>query len=105
MSVMLVVRVGIAGWEVHVGNAGRTLRKDTLSRRSDRESFCIPIHHFTRAVEELKWWEEVLRVGGGKTWFVGSDGLCSIWKWMEEVGAELPPGVLEFATDASKWGG
>eukprot|EP00961_Rhodomonas_salina_P293405 3933731-Rhodomonas_salina.1 len=62
--------------------------QDMLKRRSDREAFCIPMHHFTRALEELEWWEEVLRVGGGKTWFVGSDGKYAIWKWLEEVGVK-----------------
>eukprot|EP00961_Rhodomonas_salina_P116506 1568212-Rhodomonas_salina.1 len=39
--------------------------QDVLPSRLDRETFCIPLGHFRRALEELAWWESVLTVGGG----------------------------------------
>jgi len=90
----------------------RNLRKpliavqDLLKFRTVKEGFCIPLWHFTKAVAELEWWREALRCSGGKySWFLNSEGRYAKWSWTEARGGPLPPGVVDFATDASKWGG
>eukprot|EP00961_Rhodomonas_salina_P028996 391117-Rhodomonas_salina.2 len=81
--------------------------QDVLPSRLDRESFCIPLGHFKRALDELEWWEAVLAVGGGvRAWFVGKDGTYKAWRWDGSFGDEIPADVVQFATDASTgWGG
>jgi len=90
----------------------RNLRKplvavqSILKKRAIKDAFCIPLWHFKKAVAELEWWREALRCSGGKyNWFLDSQGRYAKWAWTEARGGPLPPGVIEFATDASKWGG
>ena len=90
----------------------RNLRKpliavQTLLRlRVMKAAFCIPIWHFTKALAELEWWLEALKCSGCRyAWHLNTEGRYVRWTWTEERGGDLPPGVVEFATDASKWGG
>jgi len=90
----------------------RNLRKpliavqDLLKFRVLKEGFCIPLWHFGKAVAELEWWREALRCSGGRySWFLNAQGRYAKWAWTEERGGPLPIGVIDFATDASKWGG
>jgi len=90
----------------------RNLRKpliavqNLLKFRTLKEGFCIPLWHFSKAIAELEWWREALRCSGGKfSWFLNAQGRYTRWKWTEKRGGPLPPGVIDFATDASKWGG
>jgi len=80
--------------------------QDLLPRRRDRERFCIPLWHFRAALDELKWYRRALAVGGGtSTWHVGPTGLYEWWRWHGGWGDVVPPCVIQWATDASKWGG
>eukprot|EP00961_Rhodomonas_salina_P191720 2587195-Rhodomonas_salina.1 len=52
---------------VEIGRAYlRQMRKpavavtDLLTTRSARERFCIPLWHFGKAVDELRWWRRAL---------------------------------------------
>jgi len=90
----------------------RNLRKplvavqDMLKMRMVKDAFCIPLWHFKKAIAELEWWREALRCSGGRyNWFLDAEGRYAKWAWTEKRGGPLPPGVIEFATDASKWGG
>jgi len=77
-----------------------------LKFRVMKESFCIPLWHFGKAVAELEWWREALRCSGGRyNWFLNAEGRYAKWMWTEARGGPLPIGVIDFATDASKWGG
>jgi hypothetical protein len=47
-----------------------------------------------------------LKSGGGRhSWHLNSSGAFEKWKWDGERGESMPPGAVQFATDASKWGG
>jgi len=80
--------------------------QDLLPRRRDRERFCIPIWHFESALAELRWHREALREGGGSaTCHVGPGGTYEFWRWYGAWGDKVPADVIQWATDASKWGG
>mmetsp|Transcript_18272 Transcript_18272/g.36950 ORF Transcript_18272/g.36950 Transcript_18272/m.36950 type:complete len:477 (-) Transcript_18272:6701-8131(-) len=54
--------------------------QDLLPRRRDCERFCIPLWHFTAAVDELRWFRQALGVGGGtRSWHTGPSGLYELW--------------------------
>mmetsp|Transcript_30389 Transcript_30389/g.62612 ORF Transcript_30389/g.62612 Transcript_30389/m.62612 type:complete len:869 (-) Transcript_30389:3743-6349(-) len=77
-----------------------------LPRRRDRERFCIPLYHFKEAVAELRWHRAALASGGSSgTIHVGPKGLYEWWKWHGGWGDEVPADVIQWATDASLWGG
>ncbi len=78
----------------------------TLATRQQREAFCIPLYHFGKALDELRWWKGALEARGGAfAWHIGSTGCFERWRWTGKPGESLPGGVLEFATDASRYGG
>jgi len=80
--------------------------QDLLRRRRDRECFCIPIYHFGKLLDELRWWREALKVNGGsQRLFVDESGHYDIWTWLAKWGDVIPAYILQFASDASKWGG
>eukprot|EP00961_Rhodomonas_salina_P193637 2614199-Rhodomonas_salina.2 len=55
---------------------------DMLKTRLDRQLFCIPLYWFPRAVEELQWWLDVLKVCGGRlSWHVDDAGFFKAWRW------------------------
>mmetsp|Transcript_45500 Transcript_45500/g.93040 ORF Transcript_45500/g.93040 Transcript_45500/m.93040 type:complete len:915 (-) Transcript_45500:330-3074(-) len=83
-----------------------TAVQDLLDTRRDRDRFCIPIYHFAKAVEELRWWQAALTANGGRhKWHVGSSGLYEPWSWEGRHGQQIPRSVLQFATDACRSGG
>eukprot|EP00961_Rhodomonas_salina_P253751 3429401-Rhodomonas_salina.1 len=56
---------------------------DLLTTWSARERFCIPLWHFGKAVDELRWWRRALEVCGGRlSWHVDSDGCFRAWRWL-----------------------
>mmetsp|Transcript_18276 Transcript_18276/g.36993 ORF Transcript_18276/g.36993 Transcript_18276/m.36993 type:complete len:626 (+) Transcript_18276:2498-4375(+) len=80
--------------------------QDLLPRRRDSERFCVPLWHFREAVEELRWFRQALAVGGGtSTWHTGPSGLYELWRWHGGWGDCVPGYIIQWATDASKWGG
>mmetsp|Transcript_30390 Transcript_30390/g.62634 ORF Transcript_30390/g.62634 Transcript_30390/m.62634 type:complete len:863 (+) Transcript_30390:1289-3877(+) len=80
--------------------------QDLLRRRRDRERFCVPLWHFQSAVDELRWYRHALALGGGtSTIHVGPTGCYEIWRWHGVWGDRVPADVVQWATDASKWGG
>jgi len=80
--------------------------QDLLPRRRDRDRFCLPLWHFDAAVAELRWHREALREGGGSTTcHVGPFGTYEFWRWYGAWGDRVPADVVQWATDASKWGG
>jgi len=90
----------------------RNLRKplmavqNLLKNRAVKDSFCIPIWHFGKLLAELEWWSEALVCSGGRfPYFLSELGAYTKWKWKDVRGCALPWGVVEWATDASKWGG
>mmetsp|Transcript_40806 Transcript_40806/g.83476 ORF Transcript_40806/g.83476 Transcript_40806/m.83476 type:complete len:342 (-) Transcript_40806:326-1351(-) len=49
-----------------------TAVQDLLVTRAQRDSFCIPLLQFPKAVEELKWWAKALQANEGQhRWHVG----------------------------------
>jgi len=80
--------------------------QDLLPRRSDRDRFCIPLWHFGSALAELRWHREALEErGGSTTCHVGPEGTYEFWRWYGAWGDVVPKDVIQWATDASKWGG
>ena len=76
-----------------------------LTTRRERERFCVLPYHFHEAVAELRWQHEAVRVGGARKWHVGPSGNFELWRWGGAWGDEVPADVLQWASDASKWGG
>jgi len=77
-----------------------------LKNRAVKDSFCIPLWHFGKVIAELEWWKTALECSGGRfAWFLNESGAYAKWVWEDVRGGLLPVGVVEWATDASKWGG
>ena len=80
-----------------------------LCRRADRESFCIPLSHFGRALDELEWWEAAYGSDRpmSRAWYVGFDGKFCAWRWEGDYAQahEVPSDVGQFTTDACLDGG
>ena len=57
-------------------------------------------------MDELRWWLQALKSGGGRhSWHLNSSGAFKKWRWDDERGELMPPGAVQFTTDALKWGG
>jgi len=101
---------GIGAGRVYIRHLRKpcTAVQDTLRSRSEQDKFCIPIYFFTKAIEELEWWEKALQANGGRQrWHLGASGLYEPgpWHWEGRFGAQVPEDVIQFATDACRDGG
>jgi len=109
----LIGKLTWAATGVEIGRAYlRNMRKPctavlpTLLMRNQREVFCIPLYLFPKALEELRWWKRALECNGGRVqWHVGKAGTYELWRWFGLPEEAIPKGVLQFATDSSRFGG
>jgi len=109
----LIGKLTWAATGVELGRAYlRNMRKPctavqpTLLMRNQRQIFCIPLYLFPKAIAELKWWRRALECNGGRVqWHVGKGGTYELWRWFGAPGEQVPWGVLQFATDSSRFGG